>query len=138
MTAIEQMKAHFAKALAKPVDLASYEGFEWWQLDPAEGFIFGLDVADMPALVTAWDLFEAVADIAHTEFHNTPLCIEVRAALPFVKQGQLDAIQWEQFARVLGIRGRTARAWFYKFLFAEERDGGHSFTDDDMPMPRPS
>ena len=44
--------------------------------------------------------------------------------------------QWEIFARLFGIGGRKARAWFYKFEFSMTRSGLDSWNDDDMPMPR--
>jgi len=134
--AIKQLKAMFAREMKRPVDLTEFRGGEWWQLLDSEAEVFQLELADMPALVAAWDMFEAIADITHNDLHNSPLCIEARTALPYIEQGRTDALQWEMFARLFGIRGRTARAWFYKFQFSMARGGLDSWNDDDMPMPR--
>lgn len=133
---IEQLKAMFAREMERPVDLTEFKGGEWWQLLDSEAEVFELELADMPALVAAWHLYEAVADMSHTEFHGTPLCIEVRAALPYIELGRTDVLQWEIFARLFGIGGRKARAWFYKFEFSMTRSELDSWNDDDMPMPR--
>jgi hypothetical protein len=101
--AIIKLKEHFDKALSKPVDLDTYVGNDWWQISPAEAEVFGLELEDVPPLVEAWQLYEAIADILCSDFWNSPLCIEARAALPFIENRVTAEGQWIRFAALLGI-----------------------------------
>jgi len=136
MTAITKLKEHFDKAISKPVDLDIYLGDDWWQVSPAEAEVFGLELEDVPPLVEAWQLYEAIADILCSDFHASPLCIEARAALPFIEPRVTDERQWIRFAALLGIPSAKAFAWYYKFHFDMEDGGVIERDDDHVPMPR--
>lgn len=133
---IIKLKDHFDRALSKRVDLETYSGNEWWQISPAQAEVFGLDLEDVPPLVEAWQLYEAIADVLYNDFHASALCAEAREALPFIERLACDPTQWQRFAALLGIRGEKAFAWFYKFHFGQEGTWVIRRDDDDLPMPR--
>lgn len=136
-TTIIRLKDHFDQALTKPVDLDDYVGDEWWQLSAAQAEVFGLELDDVPPLVSAWVLYESVANIAAHDFSASPLCVEVRAALAYIEQGVIDLGHWLRFAALLGIRDKKAFAWFYKAAFEIEGSwAAPPRPDDDLPMPR--
>lgn len=140
MTVIEQLKSRLLAKLAKPVDLDAYGGREWWQLHPAEVYVFSLDLADLPALNAAWELYEAITGAADNAFCDDPLCAQARidlaSIIPPEPSDPYQCEPWIKFAALFGIRGRTANAWFHKFMFTLDRDGVMIWADDDMPMPR--
>jgi hypothetical protein len=140
ISVVEQLKSRLLAKLAKPVDLAEYKGDEWWQLHPAEAYVFGLDRADLPALIDAWEFYEGIIGTTDNDFADDPLCAKARVALPSIivpwESDPHQPEQWIKFAGLLGIRGRTANAWFHKFLFTLDREGVMIWSDDDMPMPR--
>lgn len=136
MSAIVKLKDHFDKALSKPIELEAYVGNDWWQISAAEAEVFRLELEDVPPLVEAWQLYEAIADILYSDFHGSSLCAESRAELPFIERLVCDPMQWQRFAGLLGIRGEKAFAWFYKVHFGQEGTWVIVRDDDDMPMPR--
>jgi hypothetical protein len=135
-TAVEELKRRFTDELAAIRSLHDYAGDDWWQLSAAEAEVFGLELDDMPALVSAWAMYEAVADIAYPEFPGAALCQRLRAELPFIQPRVSDLRAWEKFAALLGIRGAKAYAWFFKYDFGQENTWIISRPDDDLPMPR--
>lgn len=140
MSVVEQLKNRFQAKLAEPVDLARYDGHEWWQLHQAEAYVFSLDLFDIPPLVAAWELYDAISGAADNAFSDDPLCAQARIALAsIIPPEQPDSYQrqqWIKFAALFGIRGRKANAWFHKFMFTLDREGVMIWSDDDMPMPR--
>lgn len=136
MAAIDELKAHFAADLAAIHSLKSYEGDDWWQLTPAEAEVFGLELADMPALVSAWAMYEAIADIAYPEFPGAELCQRARVELGYIEPRNSDCAAWETFAASLGIRHGKAFAWFFKHHFGMENTWVIERPDDHVSMPR--
>lgn len=138
MTAVDELQILFKRRLVTSRALETYRGRDWWQLSDAQAEVFGIELEDMPALVLAWELYEAVADIAHNDFHRTELAQALRSELPWVEARTSAPDAWTRFAGLLGIRSGRAFQWFWKYHFEHENTWVVSRPDDDLPMPRPS
>lgn len=143
MTALDDLRAAFTRDLNKSGPVESYRGNDWWQLSEAEEEVFGIELEDVPALASAWSIYEGIADIAHNEFHDTDLSRTVQAAYPWivaplwVDQRVNELETWQRFARMLGIPSRRGFQWYFKRHFDDEHVNIYS-DEDRMLVPRPS
>jgi len=135
MTAFDELRESFTAAMevAKPYDC--YRGADWWQLSEAEEEVFGLRLDHMHALVLAWQWFTAVADIAHNDYHDSPLCLAVRAEADFIEPRCLDLPAWGRFAQLLGIPTALSFRWFWKEHFHAESGRDLPAADGDTNWP---
>lgn len=135
MSLAADLQTHFRAALDPGLPLDRYSGPDWFQLTRAESEVFGLALDELPALVAAFEMFQAIADIAHNDFARTPLCATAQSGLGFIQPGACDLGAWSRFAGLLGIPSRLAFAWFGKHQFWLERQGLITRFDDDIAFP---
>lgn len=137
MTAFDDLRQKFTAEMSKgAIELGDYRGREWWQLSHAEESVFGIGLADMPALVIVWGWFAAVADIAHNDFHDAPLCLAMRSeAGGWIKRGHLDLEAWQRFAQMFAIPTALSFRWYWKQHFHFDNPQLVHREDDDWPWP---
>ena len=110
--------------------LESYKGSDWWQLSEEESAVFELPLESMPLLVTAFDVYLAIKDVAENDFHDTPLCIAARQDLNVPGDQKPADLEWMKFASLFGISHREAYGFYYKNEFHLVRNGTRWFGDE--------
>lgn len=107
-----------------------FSGPEYAYLLEAEEIVFDLSPDDIKIILPVFDMYEAIADRAYNEFHNTPLCSEARKVFSWISQNTIDEQEWRRFAKMFGISNRKAHCFYWKVSFWELRKGLVTFADE--------
>lgn len=121
----------FRRDIRRPV---KYEGADWYQITPEERKVFGISLASMPPVVTAYRYYEEVLDLTDTDILPPAVIAVIRQDVAHrfgMKPQILCHSEFENFAKLFGISRRTAHAWFIKHEFWCVRRGIQSYEDDD-------
>ena len=108
----------------------NYRGTDYDYLHEFEEATFLLDIHDIMNIAPVYEMYEAIVDIAHTEFHDTPLCIEAQKELPWLSKGEINEPEWKRFAKLFDISNRKAHCFYWKVSFWELREGLVTFADE--------
>lgn len=101
----------------------NYRATDYAYLYEFEETAFSLDIYDIMNIAPVYAMYEAIVDRAYTEFHNTPLCIKAREALPWLSKGEINELEWRRFAKLFDISNRKAHCFYWKVSFWELREG---------------
>ncbi len=107
-----------------------FRGPDWYQVSDCEQEVFGLLPEMMARVVTVYEIYAAIADIDHNDFHGTDLCVEARQAYPWIEPRRIDIESFQRFASLFDISNRQAHAFLFKHAFWEIRQGIAGFKDE--------
>lgn len=105
-------------------------GHDWCDVSIEEQEVFGLSPETVARVVTVFDAYLAIADIAFNELRDTLLCRAARKAYPWIEQGSTDSQTFIRFAKLFGVSNRQADAFFWKHDFWQIRRGLVTFADE--------
>ena len=122
----EAFRAEAAKTIC-------YEGTDWYQVTPEEQQVFGIALACMPDVVTAYRFYEEILDLPDTGLLPPAMMTLIRKDLADRIGMEPDIIsqtEFQHFAKLLGISNRTAHAWYAKHEFWCVRRGIAHYPED--------
>lgn len=106
-------------------------GDNWCDVSSAEQEVFRLSPETVARVVSVFDAYLALADIAQNDLHRTLLCRAARKAYPWIAQGSTDSETFIRFAGLFGVSNRQAAAFFWKHEFWQVRQGLVVYADED-------
>lgn len=132
---VEEAWAALREAFDKEANRAcTYEGSDWYQITPEEQKVFGIALASMPGVVTAYRFYEEILDLTDTGLLPPAIMAIIRKDLAErigMEPGMLSQTEFQKFAKLLGISNRTAHAWYAKHEFWCVRRGIVQYPKDD-------
>jgi len=132
-TVTEQLAATIKDHASTHPDPQHYRGYDWWHLTEEEEYVFSLELEDMALLVATFEIYEAILDIAHTDFRGTDLCNKAQLEFDWLTHREPKLAEWQRFAALFGTSFRKAHAYFEKRNFWDVRNGIWHCLSDRIP-----
>lgn len=133
---VEHAWVHLHEAVrAEVAKTVNYKGTDWYQITPEEQQVFGITLASMPGVVTAYRFYEEILDLTDTGLLPPAIMAAIRKDLAErigMEPGIISQTEFQRFSKLLGINNRTAHAWYAKHEFWCVRRGIQSYDDDEM------
>lgn len=130
---VEQAWALLHEAVrAEAAKTVNYKGTDWFQITPEEQKVFGIALAGMPGVVTAYRFYEEILDLTDTGLLPPAIMAAIRKDLAErigMEPGIISPTEFQRFAKLLGISNRTAHAWYVKHEFWCVRSGITQYLD---------
>lgn len=117
---------------AESARTANYAGTDWYQITPEEQKVFGIALASMPRVVTAYRFYEEILDLTDRGLLPPAIMAVVRKDLAErigIEPGIISPTEFQKFAKLFGISNRAAHAWYVKHEFWCVRRGIQSYDD---------
>lgn len=136
---VEEAWAALREAFDKEVNHPSnYAGPDWYQITPEEQKVFGIALASMPWVITAYRFYEEILDLTDTGILPPAVMAVIRQDVSDcigMESGIISQTEFMKFAKLLGISNRTAHAWYAKHEFWCVRRRILRYDDDEAPSP---
>lgn len=122
MSALERLAAHCeaeTAAIIGKFGLSHYRGTDWCMITDEEGEALGIELADMPMVVAAYDAYFTIAGVCRSPSFAQNLIDDLRVELVWIEHGIVEEEIFIRLAGLLGVRASAASGFYRKQRLAD-------------------